>query len=85
MNVKRWLVVPIAALSLASWVQAQVGTAVSESGKAVSQSAQQAGDEAKAAVSSEPDKAIDKSKARAHKASAQHHAHRAKAAVKSPD
>ena len=61
---------------------AQVGTTVKEGAKATSEKAQQVGDEAKAAVSSEPSKSIDKAKAHAHKARAHSHAQTAKAAAK---
>ena len=44
--------------------------------------AQQYGDQAKAAVSSEPDKSVDKAKAQVHKAKAKHHARNAKEAAK---
>jgi hypothetical protein len=61
---------------------AQVGTTVTEGAKATSQKAQQLGDQAKASVESQPDKAIDKTKAQVHKAKAHHHAKKAKAAAK---
>jgi hypothetical protein len=61
---------------------AQVGTTVTEGAKATSQKAQQLGDQAKASVESQPDKAIDKTKAQVHKAKAHHHAKKAKEAAK---
>ena len=61
---------------------AQVGTTVTEGAKATSQKAQQYGDQAKASVESQPDKAIDKTKAQVHKAKAHHHAKKAKEAAK---
>jgi hypothetical protein len=72
----------VAALALCNVSLAQVGTTVKEGAKATGEKAQQYGDQAKAAVSSEPDKAIDKAKAQAHKAKAKHHAKNAKEAAK---
>jgi hypothetical protein len=63
-----------------SW--AQVGTTVKEGAKATAEKAQQVGDEAKASVSSQPDKTVDKAKAKVHKAKAHHHAKTAKDAAK---
>jgi hypothetical protein len=70
------------ACSLSSLVIAQVVPAVKESGQAVAEMAKEGGAEIKAAVEKQPAKAIDKSKARMHKANAHAHAHRAKAAAK---
>ncbi|MGC1457979.1 MAG: hypothetical protein WA825_06855 [Steroidobacteraceae bacterium] len=78
---KRYLFV-IAALMVAMGAQAQVGTTLKEGAKATSEKAQEVGDEAKAAVSSEPAKSIDKAKARAHRAKAREHARKAAAAAK---
>ena len=61
---------------------AQVGTTVKEGAKATSEKSQQLGDQAKASVESQPDKAIDKTKAQVHKAKAHHHAKKAKEAAK---
>lgn len=61
---------------------AQVGTTVTEGAKATSQKAQQVGDQAKASVESEPNKTVDKTKAKIHKAKAHHHAKAAKDAAK---
>lgn len=72
----------IFALALSGVAVAQVDTAAKEAGKATSETAKQAGDRAKAAVESQPDKAVDKAKAKAHKAKAHHHAHAAKEAAK---
>ena len=70
-------------LSLACSVAlAQVGTTVKEGAKATGEKAQQYGDEAKAAVSSQPSKSVSKAKAHAHKASAHQHAKSAKDAAK---
>lgn len=72
----------LAALAVCNLSLAQVGTTVKEGAKATGEKAQQAGDEAKAAVSSQPDKSVDKAKAKAHKAKAHHHAKAAKEAGK---
>jgi uncharacterized protein YfaP (DUF2135 family) len=77
---KAAFVVATMAFCTVSW--AQVGTTVKEGAKATGEKAQQLGDEAKAAVSSEPDKTIDKAKAQVHKAKAHHHAKAAKEAAK---
>ena len=60
---------------------AQVAPTVKESGKAVAESTKEAGDNAKAAVSTEPNKSVDKAKAHTHKAKAHAHAHHAKNAA----
>lgn len=75
------------ALALASLLAscvlfAQVGTAVKQSGKAVAQKTEQVGDQARASMSSEPNKSLYKSKAMVHKAKAHYHAKRAKHAAK---
>ena len=75
------VLVSLAACLLCGVAQAQVGTTLSEGAKATSQKAQQLGDQAKASVESQPDKAIDKSKAQVHKAKAHHHAKKAKEAA----
>ena len=72
----------ILAMALSSVAVAQVETAAKEAGKATADSVKQAGHRAKAAVESQPDKAVDKAKAKAHKAKAHHHAHAAKEAAK---
>lgn len=72
------LIVTMALCSL-SW--AQVGTTVKQGAKATGEKAQQAGDAAKAAVSSQPDKSVDEAKAKSHKAKAHHHAKAAKKAA----
>ena len=72
----------VAALALCNLAYAQVGTTVKEGAKATGEKAQQYGDQAKAAVSSEPDKTVDKAKAKVHKAKAHHHAKEAKDAAK---
>ncbi len=61
---------------------AQVGTTLKEGARATSQKAQEVGDEAKAAVSSQPSKSIDKAKAHSHKARAHSHAKNARNAAK---
>ncbi len=72
----------IATLTIAVGAQAQVGTTLKEGAKATSEKAQEIGDEAKAAVSSEPAKSIDKAKAKAHHAKAHDHAKKAATAAK---
>ena len=76
------LVMCMAAILVSSSAFAQVGTTVKEGAKATAETAKEAGDETKAAVSSQPDKSIDKAKAKVHKAKAHHHAHEAKEAAK---
>jgi hypothetical protein len=78
---KRYLFL-IAALALALCAQAQVGTTLKEGAKATSEKAQEVGDEAKAAVSSEPAKSIAKAKAKEHRAKARYHAKKAADAAK---
>jgi len=74
------LLIATMALWGVSW--AQVGTTAKEGAKATSEKAQQLGDEAKASVSSQPDKSVNKAKAKVHKAKAHHHARAAKDAAK---
>jgi hypothetical protein len=74
-----WLVASLAVCNLSL---AQVGTTAKEGAAATSEKAQQYGDQAKAAVSSEPNKSINKAKAKVHKAKAHHHAKAAKDAAK---
>ena len=76
------LLLTMASLAVCNGALAQVGTTVTEGAKATSQKAQQYGDQAKASVESQPDKAIDKTKAKVHKAKAHHHAKAAKDAAK---
>jgi hypothetical protein len=78
---KKLLITAIASMACGA-AFAQVGTAVKESAKATGEKAQQVGDEAKASVSSQPDKSVDKAKAHTHKAKAHAHAHTAKDAAK---
>lgn len=78
---KRYLLL-VAALAVASAAQAQVGTTLKEGAKATSEKAQEVGDEAKAAVSSEPAKSIAKAKAKEHRAKARYHAKKAAEAAK---
>jgi hypothetical protein len=72
----------VVAILMAGSAVAQVGTAVKEGAKATGQTAKQVGDDVKGAVSSEPNKSIDKTKAKIHKAKAHHDAHVAKEAAK---
>ena len=76
------ILLAIAVLAVSSVSLAQVGTTVKEGAKATGEKAQQYGDQAKAAVSSQPDKSVDKAKAKVHKAKAHHHAKAAKEAGK---
>ena len=76
------LLVAAALASVAMLAQAQVGTTLKEGAAATSEKAQQVGDQAKAAVSSQPNKSIDKAKAQTHKAKAHAHAKTAKDAAK---
>jgi hypothetical protein len=78
----RKMLLAIATMSVCSVSLAQVGTTVKEGAKATGEKAQQYGDEAKAAVSSEPNKSVNKAKARVHKAKAHDHAAAAKDAAK---
>jgi hypothetical protein len=72
----------ILAMALSTAAVAQVGTAGKDTGKAISETAQEAGDNAKAAVESQPRKAMDKAKAKVHKAKAHHDTRDAKDAAK---
>ena len=72
----------VAMLAVCDLALAQVGTTVKEGAAATSEKAQQYGDQAKSAVSSEPNKSINKAKAKVHKAKAHHHAKVAKDAAK---
>jgi hypothetical protein len=78
----RKILMIIAALALSNVSLAQVGTTVKDGAKATGNKAAQYGDQAKAAVSSQPDKSVDKAKAKVHKAKAHHHAAAAKDAAK---
>jgi len=69
------------ATGLAVSASAQVGQTVQEGAKSVGESAQEGGDKVKGAMSSQPDKTIDKGKAQVHKAKAKHHRHKAKKAA----
>jgi hypothetical protein len=81
MLTRKLILVGIAALACGS-AFAQVGTTVKEGAKATGEKAEQIGDQAKASVESQPNKAIDKAKAHAHKAKAHAHAQAAKDAAK---
>ena len=72
----------LAAVLVCNVALAQVGTTVKEGAKATGEKAEQYGDQAKAAVSSQPNKAVDKTKAQVHKAKAHEHAKTAKDAGK---
>lgn len=79
--VKR-IVIVAAALAFSSVVAAQVGTTLKEGAKATLEKSEQLGDRAKAAVETQPDRSIDRAKARVHKAKARRHARIAKEAAK---
>jgi hypothetical protein len=72
----------VLALALSSASLAQVGTTVKEGAKATAEKGKEVGDQTKAAFSSEPNKSVDKVKAKVHKAKAHHHARAAKEAAK---
>ena len=72
----------LAAVLVSNVSLAQVGTTVKEGSKATGEKAAQYGDQAKAAVSSQPNKATSKAKAQVHKAKAHDHAKSAKDAAK---
>ncbi len=76
------LLLTMATCAICNVALAQVGTTVKEGAKATSEKTQQYGDQAKASVEGQPDKAIDKTKAQIHKAKAHHHAKKAKEAAK---
>jgi Sec-independent protein translocase protein TatA len=76
------LVTAVASLLCGTAAFAQVGTTVKEGAKATGEKAQQVGDEAKASVSSQPTKSVDKAKASTHKAKSHAHAAAAKDAAK---
>lgn len=75
------LLMAILATTFAAAAYSQVEPAVKETGKAIVESTKQAGDNVEAAVSSEPDKSLDKAKAKVHKAKARVHRHKAKKAA----
>jgi hypothetical protein len=72
----------LAALLVGVGARAQVGTTLKEGAKATAEKAQEIGDQAKAAVSSEPAKSADKAKAKMHRAKASYHAKKAAEAAK---
>jgi ElaB/YqjD/DUF883 family membrane-anchored ribosome-binding protein len=72
----------VLALCASNVVLAQVGSTASQGASATSEKAKQYGDQTKAAVSSQPDKTVDKAKAQVHKAKAHHHAKVAKDSAK---
>jgi hypothetical protein len=72
----------IAAVLLSNVCLAQVGTTAKEGAKATGEKAEEYGDRAKSAVSSEPTKTTSAAKAHVHKAKAHSHAHTAKEAGK---
>jgi hypothetical protein len=76
------IVLVLMGLAVCNLTFAQVGTTVTEGAKATAEKAKEAGDETKAAMSSQPDKSVDNAKAKVHKAKAHHHAKVAKEAAK---
>lgn len=78
----RTLISVLAAVLVWNVADAQVGTTVKDGAKATGEKAAQYGDQAKAAVSPQPNKATDKTKAQVHKAKAHNHAKSAKDAAK---
>jgi hypothetical protein len=76
------LISAFAAVLIWNLADAQVGSTVKQGAKATDEKAAQYGDQAKAAVSSQPNKAADKAKAQAHKAKAHNHAKSAKDSAK---
>jgi hypothetical protein len=76
------ILLALASLAVCNITFAQVGTTAKEGAKATAEKSKEVGDETKAAVSSQPDKAVAKTKAKAHKAKAHHHAKAAKEAAK---
>jgi hypothetical protein len=72
----------VLALGVSHLALAQVGSTASQGASATAEKAKQYGDQTKAAVSSQPDKTVDKAKAQVHKAKAHHHAKAAKADAK---
>jgi Ni/Co efflux regulator RcnB len=75
------LLMTIVATTFAAGAYAQMEPAAKETGKAIAESSKEAGDNMKAAVSSEPHKTMDKAKAHVHKAKARRHRHKAKKAA----
>ena len=78
----RTLISALAAVLVWNLADAQVGTTVKQGTKATGEKAAQYGDQAKAAVSSQPNKTVDKAKAQGHKAKAHNQAKTAKDAAK---
>ena len=72
----------LAALLVCSVSFAQVSTTVKEGAKATGEKTQEVGDQAKAAVQTQPHKANTKAKAHSHKAKAHEHAAASKDAAK---
>ena len=79
------LTIMLAAMALSAGAYAQVTTTVKEATKAAVEKTEQAGDQAKAAVTKGATKEEAKAKAAVHKAKAHHHANKMKEAAKSKD
>jgi len=72
------LVIALTAAVLSTGALAQVGQSIKEAGQATAEKSEQIGDQVKGAMSSQPDKTLDKAKAKVHKAKAKAHATAAK-------
>jgi len=81
MNMKKLVLAVTLATGFAMSAMAQVGQTVQEGAKSVGESVQEGADNAKGAMSSQPDKSVDKAKAQVHKAKAKYHRHKAKKAA----
>lgn len=77
------MLIGLVATAFAAGAFAQVEPAVKETGRAVSESSKEAGDNVNAAVSRDPKKSVEKSKAQVHKAKARVHRKQAKKAADS--
>jgi hypothetical protein len=76
------IVLVMATLTVWNLSLAQVGTTVQQGSAATADKAKQYGDQAKGAVSSQPDKSMDQAQAKVNKAKAHHHAKAAKTGAK---
>ncbi|MDP8986575.1 MAG: hypothetical protein M3N97_16340 [Pseudomonadota bacterium] len=75
------LMIAVAGTVLISMAHAQAVDAVKETGRSLSEGTKEAGENAEAAVHSQPEKSLDKGRAKTHKAKARYHRHKAKAAA----
>jgi hypothetical protein len=81
MMMMKKLLIAVAGTAFLSMAHAQAVDAVKETGRATAEGAKEAGDQAKAASHSNPEKAVDKAKAHVHKAKSKYHRHKAKKAA----